>query len=59
MLPTTSQAAGRQPSETVEHFNFFACDALNTDGFRRDGIPYARQLLDSLSETQYRGGLQE
>jgi len=36
--------------ETVEHFNFFACDALNTNGFRRDGIPYARQLLDSLSE---------
>ena len=34
--------------ETVEHFNFFACDALNTNGFRRDGIPYARQLLDSL-----------
>ena len=34
--------------ETVEHFNFFACNALNTRGFRRDGIPYARQLLESL-----------
>jgi hypothetical protein len=36
--------------ETVEHFYFFACDALNADGFRRDRISYARQLLDSLSE---------
>jgi hypothetical protein len=35
-------------SETVEHFDFFACNALNTDRFRRDGMPYARQLLDSL-----------
>jgi hypothetical protein len=34
--------------ETVEHFNFFACNALNTDRLRRDGMPYARQLLDSL-----------
>jgi hypothetical protein len=31
--------------ETVEHFNFFACNALNTDRFRRDGMPYARLLL--------------
>ena len=36
--------------ETVEYFYFFACDALNADGFRRDRIFYARQLFDSLSD---------